>query len=70
MITALDTNIIVALCDPDEALNLEVQSALDAALGQGRLIISPCGQVWRVPTPPIRILRENSQPSQEVFSEI
>jgi hypothetical protein len=40
MITALDTNIIVALWDPDEALNLVVQSALDAALGQGKLIIA------------------------------
>jgi predicted nucleic acid-binding protein len=40
MITALDTNIIVALWDPDEALNLGVQSALDAALGHGKLIIA------------------------------
>src|SRR5579864_4124441 len=40
MNTALDTNIIVALWDPDEALNLDVQSALDAALGHGKLIIA------------------------------
>jgi|SRR5579859_475152 len=40
MSTALDTNIIVALWDPDDALNSVVQTALDAALGRGKLIIA------------------------------
>jgi predicted nucleic acid-binding protein len=40
MITAIDTNIIVALWDRDTRLNSAAQSALDAALGRGGLIIA------------------------------
>jgi hypothetical protein len=40
MITAVDTNVIVALWDRDDALNSAAQSALDAALGRGGLTIS------------------------------
>jgi hypothetical protein len=40
MTTAIDTNVFVALWDRDPALNTEAQSALDAALGRGGLIIS------------------------------
>jgi hypothetical protein len=40
MTTAIDTNIIVALWDRDTRLNSAAQSALDAALGRGGLIIA------------------------------
>lgn len=40
MTTAVDTNVIVALWDRDDALNSVAQKALDAALGRGRLTIS------------------------------
>jgi predicted nucleic acid-binding protein len=40
MTTAIDTNVFVALWDRDPKLNTEAQSALDAALGRGGLIIS------------------------------
>jgi len=40
MTTAVDTNIIVALWDRNFELNSAAQSALDAALAQGGLIIS------------------------------
>jgi predicted nucleic acid-binding protein len=40
MTTAIDTNIIVALWDRDARLNSAAQSALDAALGRGGLIIA------------------------------
>jgi len=39
MTTAIDTNVIVALWDKDEAVNLAAQSALDAALRRGHLVI-------------------------------
>ena len=39
MTTAVDTNVIVALWDQDEAVNLAAQSALDAALRRGHLVI-------------------------------
>jgi predicted nucleic acid-binding protein len=39
MTTAVDTNVIVALWDKDEALNSAAQSALDAALRRGHLVI-------------------------------
>jgi len=39
MITAIDTNVIIALWDQDEAINSVAQSALDAALRRGRLVI-------------------------------
>lgn len=41
MTTAIDTNVIVALWDRDDALNSAAQSALDNALGQGPLIVPP-----------------------------
>jgi predicted nucleic acid-binding protein len=40
MITAVDTNVIVALWDKDPNLNSAAQTALDRALGRGGLIIS------------------------------
>jgi predicted nucleic acid-binding protein len=40
MTTAIDTNVIVALWDRDTKLNSAAQSALDAALGRGSLIIA------------------------------
>lgn len=40
MITAVDTNVIVALWDMDPSLNSAAQSALDRALGRGGLTIS------------------------------
>ncbi len=39
MTTALDTNVIVALWDKDDTLNSAAQSALDAALRRGNLVI-------------------------------
>jgi len=39
MTTALDTNVIVALWDKDYAVNSAAESALDAALRRGRLVI-------------------------------
>ena len=39
MTTAIDTNVIVALWDQDEAINSAAQSALDAALRRGHLVI-------------------------------
>ena len=41
MTTAIDTNVLVALWDTDEALNSTAQLALDAALNRGRLVIPP-----------------------------
>lgn len=40
MITAVDTNVLVALWDRDETLNLAAQTALDAAFARGKLVIS------------------------------
>jgi hypothetical protein len=40
MTTAIDTNVIVALWDQDASLNSAAQSALDAALGRGGLVIA------------------------------
>jgi|ERR1035437_983600 predicted nucleic acid-binding protein len=40
MITAVDTNIIVALWDRDDALNSVAQDALDAAFARGALVAS------------------------------
>lgn len=40
MTTAIDTNVIVALWDRDPSLNFSAQSALDAALARGTLVIS------------------------------
>ena len=40
MITAIDTNVLVALWDLDEALNSAAQLALDAAFARGKLVIS------------------------------
>ena len=39
MTTAIDTNIIVALWDHDARVSSAAQSALDAALGQGPLVV-------------------------------
>ena len=40
MITAVDTNVLVALWDRDNALNSTAQAALDAAFARGKLVIS------------------------------
>jgi hypothetical protein len=40
MTTAIDTNVIVALWNAQDALNLSAQKALDFARKQGRLVIS------------------------------
>ena len=40
MITALDTNVLVALWDRDDTLNSAAQLALDAAFARGKLVIS------------------------------
>ena len=39
MTTAIDTNVIVALWDKDDAVNSAAESALDAALRRGHLVI-------------------------------
>jgi predicted nucleic acid-binding protein len=39
MITAVDTNVLVALWDRDDALNSTAQAALDAAFARGKLVI-------------------------------
>ena len=39
MTTAVDTNVLVALWDKDEGVNSAAQSALDAALRRGHLVI-------------------------------
>lgn len=40
MTTAVDTNVIVALWDKDSNLSSAAQSALDAALGRGALVVA------------------------------
>jgi len=40
MTTAIDTNVLVALWNEDDTLNTQARSALDAALGRGRLVIA------------------------------
>jgi predicted nucleic acid-binding protein len=40
MITSVDTNVLAALWDRDDALNSTAQAALDAAFDRGRLVIS------------------------------
>ena len=40
MITAVDTNVLVALWDRDDTLNSIAQEALDAAFARGKLVIS------------------------------
>ena len=40
MISAIDTNVLVALWDRDDTLNSVAQAALDTAFARGRLVIS------------------------------
>lgn len=40
MTTAIDSNVLIALWDEDDALNRLARSALDAALDAGRLVIA------------------------------
>lgn len=40
MTTAIDTNVLIALWNEDDALNNAARSALDAALGHGSLVIA------------------------------
>lgn len=40
MITAIDTNVLVALWDRNDTLNSAAQAALDAAFARGKLVIS------------------------------
>jgi predicted nucleic acid-binding protein len=39
MTTVVDSNVIVALWDRDDTLNVAAQAALDAALNRGRLLV-------------------------------
>ena len=40
MISAIDTNVLIALWDRDDTLNSAAQAALDAAFARGKLVIS------------------------------
>ena len=40
MITAIDTNVLVALWDRDDSLNSTAQAALDVAFTRSKLVIS------------------------------
>ena len=40
MTTSIDTNVIVALWDADDALHTQARAVLTAALGRGKLVIS------------------------------
>jgi predicted nucleic acid-binding protein len=40
MTTAIDTNVVTALWNNDDALNVRAQAALDAVFGRGRLVVS------------------------------
>jgi predicted nucleic acid-binding protein len=40
MITAIDTNVLIALWDTDDALNNSAQAALEAAFARGGMLIS------------------------------
>ncbi|HEY6441734.1 MAG TPA: PIN domain-containing protein [Candidatus Acidoferrales bacterium] len=40
MTTAIDSNVLIALWNEDETLNVQARSALDSALGRGSLVIS------------------------------
>jgi hypothetical protein len=40
MTTAIDTNVITALWNVDDALNRQAQGALDVAFGRGKLVVS------------------------------
>ena len=40
MTTAIDTNVITALWNVDDALNHQAQGALDAVFGRGKLVVS------------------------------
>jgi len=37
--TAIDSNVLIALWDVDDALNREAQAALDQALAHGKLVV-------------------------------
>lgn len=38
--TAIDSNVLIGLWNPDDSLNLEARQALDAAMEQGPLVIA------------------------------
>src|SRR6266403_1532351 len=40
MTTAIDTNVVTALWNNDDALNVRAQAALDGVFGRGRLVVS------------------------------
>jgi predicted nucleic acid-binding protein len=40
MTTAIDTNVVIALWNNDDALNLKAQAALDGVFGGGKLLVS------------------------------
>ena len=44
MITALDTNVLTALWDETDALNIKAFAALESAFGKGSIVI--CGAVF------------------------
>ena len=40
MTTAIDTNVVTALWNNDDALNMRAQAALDGVFGRGKLVVS------------------------------
>lgn len=44
MITAIDTNVLIALWDEDDVINVRAQKALDTAQSKGQLVV--CGAVF------------------------
>ena len=44
MITAIDTNVLIARWDRDDTLNSTAQAALDTAFARGKLVV--CGAVF------------------------
>jgi predicted nucleic acid-binding protein len=40
MTTAIDTNVVTALWNNDDALNVRAQAALDGVFGRGKLVVS------------------------------
>lgn len=44
MITAIDTNVLIALWDKDDVTNVRAQKALDKAQSKGQLVV--CGAVF------------------------
>ncbi len=63
MTTAIDSNVLVAFWNEDDALNLEASKALEGAAEAGELVISPPVYVE------IRSLRDRDEAKIEYFLE-